>query len=277
MNAKMKAPKIFWTSREWLEVAKSVRLAKLDDNLTMNAAIRIGQQILPENRRRPEKTFYTIADHLRKVVFKELDAADRNPAGKFAPALETAQESGSPLLNVNTFKDPMPHVNVDNPIQIVKDGLAKPSFEDSIMTRMTAFASVIAAKFEQELLTQLQSATERAMDTVDRNFHQRLTNARKAVKTSKAALPKVLVVGLQGSQPHDIMNEYGEMLDLRFVESTGSMSVLKASAKHVDYVVLMTQFISHKHQDAVRDHEGLIYANGNVSNLKDVLLPIACR
>lgn len=80
-------------------------------------------------------------------------------------------------------------------------------------------------------------------------------------------LPKITIVGLLPQQANTIRGIYGEDLDLRFVEVDTSTSKMRATAETSDQVVLMTKFIPHEVQTALRKHD-LVYCNGGVSSLK---------
>jgi hypothetical protein len=60
------------------------------------------------------------------------------------------------------------------------------------------------------------------------------------------------------------------MMNLDFAKTEGSdQSSLEAKARHADLVVLMTKFISHKHQETCkRVSEHVVFRNGGVSELK---------
>lgn len=80
--------------------------------------------------------------------------------------------------------------------------------------------------------------------------------------------PRVLIVGLLNQQEQDMARAMGEVLSLDFAKSEHH-TTLEDKAKGADLVVLMTKFISHKHQDIVqRVNEHVVYRHGGVSELK---------
>lgn len=79
--------------------------------------------------------------------------------------------------------------------------------------------------------------------------------------------PKITIVGLLAQQANTIKKLYGDDLDLRFIEVDTSTSKIRATAETSDQVVLMTKFIPHEVQTALRKHD-LVYCNGGVSSLK---------
>jgi hypothetical protein len=83
--------------------------------------------------------------------------------------------------------------------------------------------------------------------------------------------PKVLVVGLLPNQAGIVQSEFFEAFDIRFAESDTPTKRLESMAHDCDRVMLMTNFISHSTQDAVKKHPGFERIQGGVSKVKDRL------
>lgn len=81
----------------------------------------------------------------------------------------------------------------------------------------------------------------------------------------------VAIVGLLPSQAGRVQSAYGDQLDLRFIGSDTSIPRARATAESSDQVILMTKFISHDLQDALRKHDGLTFCNGGVSSVNQRL------
>ncbi|CAK0233331.1 Uncharacterised protein [Burkholderia pseudomallei] len=80
--------------------------------------------------------------------------------------------------------------------------------------------------------------------------------------------PRVLVVGLVRQQEEDVTRALGELFELDFAKVERHM-MLADKARGADLVVLMTKFISHKHQEIVQSvNEHIVYRNGGVTELK---------
>lgn len=80
--------------------------------------------------------------------------------------------------------------------------------------------------------------------------------------------PRVLIVGLLEQQEREMTKAMGEFLRLDYAKSSHH-TTLEDKARNADLVVLMTKFISHKHQDIVqRVNEHIVYRNGSVTELK---------
>ncbi|CAJ8174408.1 Uncharacterised protein [Burkholderia pseudomallei] len=80
--------------------------------------------------------------------------------------------------------------------------------------------------------------------------------------------PRVLIVGLVRQQEDDVRRALGELFRFDYVRVEHADN-LEEKARGADLVVLMTKFISHKHQDIVRRvNEHIVYRNGGVTELK---------
>lgn len=80
--------------------------------------------------------------------------------------------------------------------------------------------------------------------------------------------PRVLIVGLVRQQEDDVRRALGELFRFDYVRVEHADN-LEEKARGADLVVLMTKFISHKHQDVVRRvNEHIVYRNGGVTELK---------
>lgn len=80
-------------------------------------------------------------------------------------------------------------------------------------------------------------------------------------------LPSVTVVGLLPVQSNKVQAEYGDVIDLQFMDAETSPARVKSVAQSSDHVILMTKFIPHNLQNALRKHEGLIFCSGGVSSV----------
>lgn len=79
--------------------------------------------------------------------------------------------------------------------------------------------------------------------------------------------PSVTIVGLLPRQAERVHNEYGGEVDLQFAYVNDSMAKIRTTAESSDHVILMTRFIPHDIQVALRGHGGLTYCNGGTSSV----------
>lgn len=92
--------------------------------------------------------------------------------------------------------------------------------------------------------------------------------------TNSKAKPSqsVLVVGLKGDQPEHIRAAFADKLDLRFCSVDQSKDTLRTMASVADVVVGVTDFISHSHEDIIRNRSRhYIRSSGGITRLKQEL------
>lgn len=83
---------------------------------------------------------------------------------------------------------------------------------------------------------------------------------------------QITVIGLKPDQERRIEREF-TALDFSFISSTAYKQTLPMPDG--DSVILMTRFVSHNQQKAVREHPGLVYVNGGLSSLREALKTIS--
>lgn len=94
---------------------------------------------------------------------------------------------------------------------------------------------------------------------------------KSTITETKVPRKKVVVVGLLSVQTNDVQKELGYAYDFRFVGAKTPSQQIKETAKNADIAILMTQFVSHPTQAAIRQHPGFLFCNGNSSALKHLL------
>lgn len=82
---------------------------------------------------------------------------------------------------------------------------------------------------------------------------------------------KISIIGLMPGQTHGIQKDYGTEFDLRFIGTDTAPARVQSIASSSDYAILMTKFIPHDVQSALRKHDGLLFCNGGVSAVKHML------
>ena len=79
---------------------------------------------------------------------------------------------------------------------------------------------------------------------------------------------KIAIIGLKPDQEQRIAKEFAYH-DFSFVSSTSGGK--RPNVPDADTVMLMTKFVSHEQQAAVRNHGGLQFVNGGLSSLRELL------
>lgn len=215
-------------------------------------------ELFTEEKRYTKSSLYSFSNRIRENIPKGNEI--------IVSAVIEAKPTPQPVKEA-------PKVEIKEPEQ--KPSPVSASF--SFGTKITELASILAKQFEDMLTAELDKALTTALSSVERSFEEKMMSARKLAGVGKAQLPRVMVVGIMGEVAYEVNSEYGEMLDLRFYKTEDNFSLVRSQSKNCDYVVLMTKFINHGHQDCVRDHEGLIFCNGGVTQMKEILLTLACK
>lgn len=84
-------------------------------------------------------------------------------------------------------------------------------------------------------------------------------------------LPSITVVGLMPEQARKVQEHFGDAFDLHFLKSETALGRVRSVSESSDHVILMTKFITHNMQDALRGHDGLIFCPGGVSSVDAIL------
>ena len=137
----------------------------------------------------------------------------------------------------------------------------------------------------------VQEVSNIFVEGIHRGIH-RITLAQPEAEVTTAAVPtpetlrtafpgvpvppkrnqSVLVVGLKGDQPDHIRAEFAEKLDLRFCSSDQSKDQLRAMTSAADVTVVVTDFISHSHEDIIKARsKRFIKSAGGITRLKQEL------
>jgi hypothetical protein len=98
-----------------------------------------------------------------------------------------------------------------------------------------------------------------------------MNGAPQPVKIEQPVRKKIVVVGLLPVQTNDIQKRFGHKFDFKFIGSNTPNQQIRDSMKNADIGILMTRFVSHPTQAAMRDHPGFTFCNGNSTALENLL------
>ena len=93
----------------------------------------------------------------------------------------------------------------------------------------------------------------------------------QALHQEKQTKRKIMILGLQSQQAQEISKEYGNVYDLRIFDNTVTTDRIRSNLSTCERAIIMTKFIGHHIQSAVKGHAGFTYCNGTVSALNDLL------
>lgn len=80
-------------------------------------------------------------------------------------------------------------------------------------------------------------------------------------------LDKITIIGLLPMQANKVKELYADKADLRFISVDTQTSKVQSTAESSSQIILMTKFIPHEIQTALKKHD-LVFCNGGVSSLK---------
>jgi hypothetical protein len=239
--------RIHWDDDDKQQVTvATMEFLKEHPTVSLLNAVRIAQQVLPEDKRRPLRTTGDIGKWMEKSLANEraLQAASPPPE----PPPPPPPEQPNILATVN-FED-LTRAWFDR------------LFHEYITPQLMTLANDLFAAKMSMLLSQVQSQTNEngRMQLVVPN------EIRKRIRT------KVLVFGLIGSQITTIKQRFDDPLDLTFIQADHNHDGLISLAKSNDVAIVMTRFVSHPQQDKVRNNAPhTVLVSGSTSDLTNIL------
>ena len=240
-----------------------------------------------------------VAAEAELANIKEQLFAHTAPAPALAPATPVA-EPAAPIppapapepVPAPPAPIPVPEMPPQTPAPAVAASVVIPGAADDIASHLVGLWKGIRERLVQEVSNVFVEGIHRGMQRITLikpPETAEITEAAEVVPepeplpatTSAApALAKVkakpsqsvLVVGLKGDQPDHIRAEFAEKLDLRFCSSDQSKDQLRAMTSAADVTVVVTDFVSHSHEDIIKARSNrFIKSAGGITRLKQEL------
>ena len=234
----------------------------LSDNITetLNSVIETPVDIVIKE---PEKTYSNYT--LRMMAEKQRVESLKKDTIEFQDIVQTQQDVESTVVSkdVNSV--------IEN---IIEKYVELKSVEFANKYRELIYEGVkkrMSEKYDNIILT----ITKDVEKSLEADFQSKLKAATVAKVPSK--LIKVMVVGPLGRQANVLVNEFEDMLDLVFIQTSENISRINAVKGGCDYVVAMKKFINHNISDALKNHKGYILVPGGIETTKQTLLELACK
>lgn len=169
----------------------------------------------------------------------------------------------------------------------IKEGLAVPAVSAVTPAISRESDEVLAGRVPTDLL--ISELLRRLLAPSMAGMEQRITSALReymhglvqsirfqpvqaVVNGAITTKRKILVIGLLPEQQRQIEKDFGSEFELRFFKDE-NLKLLRTRAESCEFSILMTRFISHAHQDAVKGLK-VEYVNGSVSDLEKFLLEL---
>ncbi len=242
-------PRISWTTAEELAVFEKIRdiLKDWPDTSFYMAAGKAQGAVLPEERRKQRTSLFTGSPTMSAYL-----------------QWSTMTKSGIVLNG-----DGSGEVKKDKPpVEIEK----APEPEEPLKLTLTLdslvqdLARLTAEKFKEHLQQYVQEAVS--------------TLASPEILTelvSKSKLPRVLVAPLLASQGKMLIEEFKDVLDLRFVETGTGLGRLSVLKNYDGVLIGMTRFMGHAMEDTLRMNPRYERLDGGMDTLRERLLELAVK
>jgi hypothetical protein len=255
-DQKVSRTKVFWTPEEWHDVVQRAAELILHSDYTKLEALNQAAQEMPEHRRRwfhscgitmtPQYMHLLPAElqRQRDAMFLAKNAPKTEateevrpaPASAAVPVLQAAETAGALLSRALGA--------------VLLEVLESPRGQ-------AAIASALAAHLERQAPPK-PTPTPAPTANVTAGYASRR--------------PRVLVVGLLGVQGANIIQKYGERLELRLLGSDDKRDRIRDQAKSADLVFGMKSYIDGEvDRMLAKSHPGYVRVNGTSSELGRLL------
>ena len=143
----------------------------------------------------------------------------------------------------------------------------KPSGLDRLVdVFVDALACTIADRLKPLVIEKLTASVK--------NMTEEIT--REIPKTAKVKLKRILICGCLDRQGQMLKQEYDGMLDIDWVTVESSADVWKGKSRNANAVIVMTDFVSHKHIEMIKDTGATPEIHkGGYSKLRDRLIELS--
>jgi multidrug efflux pump subunit AcrA (membrane-fusion protein) len=310
----MAQARIFWTFKEKeLLIKQSARLmfnAQADSPVM---ALRASMAALPKDRQRdPLRVVESkmpwfrswFDEELRKLQLEaqlnskqdneareKQQAADAKRAAEAAAAAARLAEQAPPTPQPTAPEKPHPNGHAMNGHAMNGAAVERDAVNDPPPTKIEHRFQSLRAMFVDELASVFVEAALKAMGSTQ--FGEQFVRIAAAdeaesttapqppqrivfQRTTTVRKPAILIVGLRGGQKTEIQRDYGAHFDLRFVGSDESKDQLRSMTEKADTTIVMTDFISHSHEDIVKARSSsYIPRSGGMTQLRSTLAGLA--
>jgi hypothetical protein len=260
--------RIRWTEQEKLALAAAaVEYQRLFPKAVFIRMFTEAQFVLPEDRRR-KVTCRSEVSWAVEYMQKAKDA--KSIDSLFANSIHTVEAQAAP---VETLPAPPPEPQTIVPEVPTLDPYTMPlqdlmgiylsrTFSETMQPMLDAMCSEYLSKKAAAMIEEIQ---------VMRGEKGRVQIVvPEAVK--RAMRPKVLILGLLGSQVTIVKQQYDKLLDLTLIGSDKQHDGLISLAKSHDVGIVMTRFINHSQQDQVRRNAPhTIFVSGTTTEVTNIL------
>lgn len=202
------------------------------------------------------------ATHLKLYADKEDLLRIRGPRNSFiyyhpdnAPKSEQAAQP--PVEQATEAAPVIPEDAQDEPAQVAANPL-----DQAIEHLVSAIMDTVMARVGPAIESKIADRIEQIAANL----------SPKESKEAKQHLPKVLIAGLLPSQASMIEKEFKQCFDISFVDANSTTNLLKSRAANAQHTLVMADFISHRHTDAIKSvGASPVIIRGGMSTLRNSL------
>lgn len=244
------ANRIHWSKADCMIIAQSAAPLIAAGRSELSAVMVAQEMVLPANRRRNLRKRQDIKKALGLAIKTALRSRAQKQGNLALPDEGTTNTEEAPAVT--------PAASATAPVgasPVAAQGVV--SLDDTILQMSRMIGDAIAAQAFNEIKARLAVMAS--------SFVRQET--RSAVS---AARPRVLVVGPIPEQQNRLREEFGDLLDLRFVASGESPKRVGEIQNGCEKVVLWTRFINHQHQEHA-PREKRVLVGGGFDALRDAL------
>ena len=269
-------PKVFWTKEEQdILLKRSAELIFKAERGSPLQALLAAQEALPEIRRRPnlkqvggaKMPWFTPG--LQKELTKLKQKADKEAQAAAQAAAAPVEPVAAPThLNGNGHA----HAAVE-PVQhhvATEIGQAFLNLRAMLVDELASvFVEAALKAIGSTQFGEQQVALQDAVNGAPRRIVFKRPNG--AVRK-----PGILIAGIKDSQRNEIIRDYGQHFDLRFISIDQSKDQLRSMAEGAETTIAMTDHLSHSHVDIVKARSpNPIYSPGGLTQLRETLAGLA--
>ena len=238
-------------------------IRKSNPYLTINDVIRRSNQAVPENCRVNEKINSFNQLKWLSSLFKTLAEADsRETTPKVIEPQPVIRET-PPII------EPVPSVTESHPEQPIASAPIHETLESVLINAIVGAIKPVLFNIIQS--PSFATALRDAFADLPAPANMPIPVA-ETIRNPVDIRKKVMIIGLIGQQGQEIRSEFGKLYDLRIFDSEVTTDKIRSNLPSCDKAIIMTKFISHRVQDAVRGLNGFTYCNGGVTALKELLV-----
>lgn len=269
--------RVFWKPHEQdIIVKRSAELIFKGERGSPLQAMMAAQEVLPEDRRRPNLQQVGAAKMpwFHPALQKELAKLKQKAEKAEKEAQAAAQAAAAPVEPVAapTHLNGNAHAAVE-PVQhhvATEIGQAFLNLRAMLVDELASvFVEAALKAIGSTQFGEQQVALQDAVNGAPRRIVFKRPNG--AVRK-----PGILIAGIKDSQRNEIIRDYGQHFDLRFISIDQSKDQLRSMAEGAETTIAMTDHLSHSHVDIVKARSpNPIYSPGGLTQLRETLAGLA--